>query len=172
MLAELVVESSVLHPGLLVPTLLLASSIFSAFWFTVITWSYMPMSATFQQSAVTFISLQHVEQRVAAVCCVFKFNSVSWISHPVMFQPPCMLGHCACRITYQWSDDIPLGLHNDGFSFIWVVVCKIFVGNSCLNLNLTSNISDIYCFHFHGIIPWCWKQNIFRTLDLNVKWCA
>lgn len=72
MLAELVVDSSVLHPGLLVPTLLLASSSFYALWYALKTWSYMPKSTTFQPSAMTFFSMKRVEQRVAAVCFVFK----------------------------------------------------------------------------------------------------
>lgn len=102
-------------------------------WYAVITWSYTPKSTTFQRSALTFFSLKHVEQWVAAVCFVFMFNWSS--SHPVMLQPPCTLGQCMCSIAYQWPDDIPVGLCNDDFSWIWVAICRLFLGNSCLNFN-------------------------------------
>ena len=104
-----------------------------------------------------FISVECVEQSVAAVCFVVKFNLGSWISHPVMFQPLCTYGHYVCCIMYQWPDGILVGLCNGDFSWIWVAVCKIFVGNSCFNFNLKSNISDIYCFHWGargGAVGW------------------
>ena len=91
------------------------------------------------------------------------------ISHLVMLQPPCALGQCVCCITYQWPDDIPVGLRNDDFSWIWIAICKIFVGNSCLDLNLKCNISDIYCLHGRGIIPWWRGQKISGTLNLNFE---
>jgi len=88
----------------------------------------------------------------------FKFL----ISHLVMLQPPCSLGQYVCCITYQWPD-ISVGLHNDDFSWIWVAICKIFVGNSCLNLNLKSNISNIYCLHGHGIYSLKKEAESFRN---------
>lgn len=144
MVAGLVVESSLLHPGLLVPMLLLASSSFCAPWYAVITWSYMPKSTPSNHLQWHPFQWNVLNKGLLLFVLFLSFFFKFLISHPVMLQPPCTLGQCVCCITCHCPDDIPVGLRNDDFSSIWVAVCKIFVGNSCLNLNPTFQISTVF----------------------------